>query len=212
MTCRTIKDAFPHISDGYGIFQQITAPVWAESFTASDLDLTFILKYGERLQGAILKYFDPDKTGVPDTDVSKLANLIYDHFKSQFEHLYNDYVAEYDPIENYNSTETIIEDKDNSKTQLIDRETSANSSGNIYGFNSIGTGVPANTGASSGTEDGTITDTGAEDNTITRTRQGNIGVTTSAQMIQGDVDVWKWNYIDDVMNSIANFISLKIYL
>ena len=232
---RKIKDAFPHISDGYGIFQQITAPVWAESFTASDLDLTFILKYGEKIQGAILRYFDADETGIPDADVAKLANLIYSHFQSQFEHLYNDYTAEYDPIENYNSTESVIEDistktgntrvqdTDTSNSQIIDRETSAESSGDIYGFNSS-TAVPANTSASSGTEDATITDTGSndttvtdtgthtEDNSITRTRRGNIGVTTSAQMIQGDVDVWKWNYIEGVMLEIANFIGLKIYL
>lgn len=230
---RTVKDAFPHALTGHGLFVSFGTPVWSESFNSAHLDLTFITKYGERIQGAILRHFDEGE-GISDTDVSTLATLIYSHFAAQWEHLYNDMTATYDPIENYNSTETVTESReigtsktqtqetDTSNTEIVDRDTTSSSDNEIYGFNSS-TASPSDSNTGGGTEDTTTTDTGEsdssfteigthdEDNSITRTRSGNIGVTTSAQMIEGDINVWKWNYIEGVMNDIANFISLKIY-
>lgn len=233
MSERTVKDAFPHALTGHGLFTSMTSPVWSESFTNANLDLIFITKYGDRLQGVLLKHFDTGE-GISDTDVTTLANLIYEHFAAQWEHLYNDMIATYDPIENYNSTETVTESREigtsntrteeraTSDTETTDRDMTSSSSGNVYGFNSTNA-TPSNSGSSSGTEDATVTNIGTadasvtdigthdEDNSITRTRSGNIGVTTSAQMIQGDVDVWRWNYMDGVMRDVANFTSLKIY-
>lgn len=230
---RTVKDAFPHALTGHGLFVSFGTPIWANSFNAAHLDLTFITKYGDRIQGVILRHFD-EGDGISDTDVSTLATLIYSHFGAQWAHLYNDMTATYDPIENYNSTETVTESReigtsktqtqetDTSNTEIVDRDMTSSSDDEIYGFNST-TAKPTDSNTGDGTEDTTTTDTGAsdssfteigthdEDNSITRTRSGNIGVTTSAQMIQGDIDVWKWNYIEGVMNDIANFISLKIY-
>lgn len=238
--CRTIKDAFPLGLTGGGIFSAFTNPVWAEDFTAADLDLTFILKYGERLQGSILRHFDaPDASGeyhgLSSANVQRVAALIYAHFSGQFEHLYADYSATYDPIENYNSTESESDTRSITKADQIarthtesDTDTTArmitgeNTAG-VYGFNSTDASVPSNDVSSSGTESVTATHsatdtdsdsingTHAEMGSVSRTRRGNIGVTTSAQMLTGDTEFWQWNFMTDVMNMIASFISLKIY-
>ena len=40
---------------------------------------------------------------------------------------------------------------------------------------------------------------------------GNIGVTTSAQMITENINLWKWNYFDDVFDSIIHLITTGVY-
>ena len=40
---------------------------------------------------------------------------------------------------------------------------------------------------------------------------GNIGVTTSAQMINENINLWKWNYFDDVFDSIIRLITTGVY-
>ena len=70
---------------------------------------------------------------------------------------------------------------------------------------------------SSGTssDSGTITDSGSNSHseTITRnySKHGNIGVMTMNQLLQGDVEFWQWNFIINVMDDIADLISLKVY-
>lgn len=88
---------------------------------------------------------------------------------------------------------------------------------NIYGFNDVssGDGQPSekvttqNTGNNQmsyntqDTETGTQTnaDTGHNDKEVqhTLTRHGNIGVTTSQQMIQSEIELWKWDFFNMVV-------------
>lgn len=43
------------------------------------------------------------------------------------------------------------------------------------------------------------------------TRSGNIGVTTSQQMIQSERDLWEWNFFDKVFRDIDTFLTIPIY-
>ena len=40
---------------------------------------------------------------------------------------------------------------------------------------------------------------------------GNVGVTTSAQMIAENINLWKWNYFDEVFDSIIHLITTGVY-
>lgn len=68
-----------------------------------------------------------------------------------------------------------------------------------------------------GTKSGTpmtVDSTGSEDGTYERElrRHGNIGVTTNAQMISSDIDVWKLNNFYDILCSdICKVIALSIF-
>lgn len=43
-------------------------------------------------------------------------------------------------------------------------------------------------------------------------RSGNIGVTTSQQMIQSEIDLWKWNFFQDVVfKDLAKSLTLSVY-
>ena len=60
----------------------------------------------------------------------------------------------------------------------------------------------------------TVDATGSEDGTYGRTvrKHGNIGVTTNAQMISSDIDVWKLNNFYDILCSdICKVIALSIF-
>ena len=60
----------------------------------------------------------------------------------------------------------------------------------------------------------TVDATGSEDGTYGRTvrKHGNIGVTTNAQMIASDIDVWKLNNFYDILCSdICKVIALSIF-
>jgi len=88
---------------------------------------------------------------------------------------------------------------------------------NVYGFNDAGSGegqpsekvTTTNTGTNQlgyntqETDTGTQTsaDTGHNDraNQHNLTRHGNIGVTTTQQMLQSEIELWKWDYFNRVV-------------
>lgn len=43
------------------------------------------------------------------------------------------------------------------------------------------------------------------------TRSGNIGVTTSQQMLQSEIDLWKWNFFYEVFSDIDNVFTISTY-
>ena len=63
------------------------------------------------------------------------------------------------------------------------------------------------------TDTGTVTNsnTGTESETITTEKSGSIGVMTPATMLKIERETWQWNYFRDVMNDVADFISLQIF-
>lgn len=55
--------------------------------------------------------------------------------------------------------------------------------------------------------------TGSDEREITRelTRSGNIGVTTSQQMIQSEIELWQWNFFETVFNDIDTVLTIQVY-
>lgn len=102
----------------------------------------------------------------------------------------------------------------------------------IFGFNSTestpandqtGTATGANTTADTETVDLTDKTNDSEngsttheiktgkDNTRELTRSGNIGVTTSQQMIESERDLWKWNFFEQVFSDVDELLTIPIY-
>lgn len=79
-----------------------------------------------------------------------------------------------------------------------------------------GTVTTTTTGTDTTTQSGSITDTNSGKDTHTHnyelTRSGNIGVTTSQQMLQSEHDLWCWNFFNDVVfPDIDRVLTLMIY-
>jgi hypothetical protein len=80
-------------------------------------------------------------------------------------------------------------------------------------FNKQYTDTGTITNSNTGTESESVTNsnTGTESETVTTERAGSIGVMTPATMLKIERETWQWNYFRDVMNDVADFISLQIF-
>ena len=156
----------------------------------------------------------------------------------QYKALTADYnpINNYDSVENstdtheYTGTQTNEHEatKNNTDTPDITRTSngSNDSAGSLYGFNST-SAVPSDeangTSQSTDKETGTVTSNGTENGTNTRTdnlketitheltRSGNIGVTTSQQMIESELELRKKQFYNIMIHDIINFLCLPIY-
>lgn len=167
-----------------------------------------------------------------DEEKTTLASTIYAVNHRNWAKQWATMLFEYDPIENYSMVETMTDDetvlehgKGTTRTDnLTDLSTPnlTNSADNtIHGFNSS-TGVPSDESTTSATGTNTDTHTGTQTfvdsgtDTTTRnyelTRSGNIGVTTSQQMIESERNLWVWNFFENVVfPDIDRVLTIPIY-
>lgn len=59
------------------------------------------------------------------------------------------------------------------------------------------------TGTDSGTESG--------EHSRTLTRRGNIGVTTSQQLLQSEIELWQWSFFNQVFEDLDRVLTLQVY-
>lgn len=146
----------------------------------------------------------------------------------------NDVVNTINSNSNATDTGTINKSTDNETTSTN------NNANNVYGFNSsepvgadnqIGT-TTAHTDAldtetrnltatNETNETGSVettrqadtitTNSGTTTNNKTLTRSGNIGVTTSQQMIESERELWNWYFFDVIFRDIDKMLTLSIY-
>ena len=152
-------------------------------------------------------------------------------FARTYQNKYNKLLAtealEYDPIENY----SMIESGTDVRTPDLVSNTTASgtSSGNSTDTNTTtsavttydntadfinqnkGTSDTTNTTSAENSSTGKTTTTGTEKTTHEFKRSGNIGVTTSQQMIQSEREVADFSALAQFVTDIANIICLSIY-
>lgn len=58
-------------------------------------------------------------------------------------------------------------------------------------------------------KDGTHTENGSQDRTLSR--HGNIGVTTSQQMINSEIELWQWDFFSGVFKDIDKILTIQTY-
>lgn len=132
-----------------------------------------------------------------------------------WERLANTLKAEYNPIENYDRTETT--------TDIFTATTKTNATNNatsngtektqVYGYNNLTTpaddSASETTSASNSTSDsaGTNTSTTAHDSRV----HGNIGVTTTQQMLLSERDVAMFNIYDVIAKDFQKRFLIWIY-
>lgn len=247
----------------------------------------------------VYKYLDNDGEKLTSSGESALAIHAYVLFNTKWTKLYSAITAQYNPLENYNMTESEIinKDVDNEQTHSgsdtntksgsesvahsgtdtsetsgsdtdahtgtitdvrdLSSSTTATTTGtrDVYGYNSE-TAVhdDASTTESEGEEttDDTNTRTFADTQTLTHgktdertldltdtttynnrvdtlahghvitddntenierelTRSGNIGVTTSQQMLESEISIRQWNFFEAVFSDLDKILTLKVY-
>lgn len=93
------------------------------------------------------------------------------------------------------------------KTEYANRQDSTSTSGSdALTFTDRSDTLTRNT-----SDQTTGSDTHNGNSTRTLTRSGNIGVTTSAQMISGEIELWKWNFYESVFADVDKILTLGVY-
>lgn len=156
--------------------------------------------------------------------ITNLAKVYENEYTKKVETL----LLEYNPIENYNSSEseeittanTSTTGNENTTTTTTNTET--NSTGETtnkispYDSENFNNDSNLNNSANStisGNDSTTTTDSGnitANGNTSrTLTRKGNIGVTTTQQMIESEFELRSKNLVFEFLEKVSNFILLE---
>ena len=180
--------------------EQMEIPLWLKDENTADiLDLdyctvvsgdkylsqNFIRQY-ERYNIEVLRYF---------------AMILYKRFGTKWNKIYEALNIEYNPLENYSSTE--IETPNLTDTSKANSKVTVKQSGSTFDSEVY---QPYASTETAGTEDDnkvTTTKTG----TRTVTKSGNIGVTTSQQMLQSEFEVRQYDFYQGVYNDIDEFIT-----
>ena len=126
-----------------------------------------------------------------------VTNLILIKYGNNWERELLAFTKDYNPIDNYN-----MEENENVGTDVV---IDTDGSNNVYGFNtSSDDGVPSDKNAIKQTTTGDFTK-----NKRKLTRSGNIGVTTSAQMIIQELDMrTKYNLLNMIYANIDELLTL----
>lgn len=116
MELRTLNEVIPTMKTGSGLFSAFTEPMWSDLFTASSLDIFFAGTYGQRYISPYTDLFVGEDGKINSTDLTALANAIYEIRATEWSRLLNDLMSEYNPIENTDVTETVAETRSGSGT------------------------------------------------------------------------------------------------
>lgn len=194
-----IKDIQPIIDvDNKGIFEVIKSLnkfTWLNDTNSLNLDYEYYYNHsGEKYLSPITSRFYEDSEA---TYLTKLANIIANKYEDKWNKIYNAFISsDYNPIENYSMVE-----QENVATEIVN-ETDANQ--NTFGFNTDSVdGVPQTINGAKTTTSGD-----SEKNQRDLTRSGNIGVTTSQQMIQSEIDLRRFNLFEEMMNDVDSVMCL----
>lgn len=139
-----------------------------------------------------------------------------------------------------NLTETTTDGRMITEGRNLANASSNTSQDGVYGFNSsTSVGATTGSGSNNGTETGTITtthsgnltttntgtqsnagsntysETGENDTTGEKSREytktGNIGNISTQKLMNEEIDLWKYNFICEMMQDVVRLISLPIY-
>lgn len=146
------------------------------------MDKTLMIDQIIRQSGELFPYYQ-----VPP-QVKIAITQWFQRRKPNFEKLWNGFTAEYNPIENYDRHEDSTETPNITHTLENGGTDSSTNTADVQGFNGD-TYVPNSRTTSGGESSSHGTDTESGTRTFTSRIHGNIGVTTSAQMLRGELDL-----------------------
>lgn len=200
-----LKQTMNNILTDSLIFQRIASRgifEWLSVQNAKTMDMNYYLNHsGDKLITPLFEtlwqyYKLGDITENQMYDV--FVDSIIQQFADKWKRLHTAFIEkQYEPLENYSMIE-----KENTGVNITTSNTQNN---DVYGFNSSNP-VPSQSA------DATQTTTGdADENERTLTRSGNIGVTTSAQMMEGEIKIRQWNFYESLMKDVDSILTLAVY-
>lgn len=192
-------------------------------FTSSEMFSFLTNKYGERY---FYKMYDSEN--VQNNTKSVLQASVYislygKSHKYEYDKLVDTLSLEYNPIENYSMTEKgkdtrtpdITQTNKGKNTNTVGLDTSITTAKTTFDKSTdfINDTKTTNAGTNTDTQDinTTVTTAGNETTAHELTRSGNIGVTTSQQMIESERKLAMFSVVDLFVKAIADIILIGVY-
>lgn len=202
--------------DKYADDASIQLPDWFTTEFLQSADVEYIYQHaGERLiSNMILKMYNTIDKQLPSPHterdvleilITQLGGVLYNKYMFDWNKLHDAMFADYNPIQNYDSTEEITRSGDDK----VSTNTDLKQTSKVSAFNSSvmqdnaeidNSGLAANNYSK--------TDYNSK---VKTTRYGNIGVTTSQQMIESEIELRKQNFLELIFNDVDNVFVSNLY-
>ena len=175
-----------------------------------------------------IKYFNFIYISDDFTELGSIISSLSEIYNNEYTTKVSMLLMDYNPIENYNSTETETTTSENATTTgnentstTTTNSTTENSGETINkvspydteNFNNDNNTTTTNTTTGNATDTTTINDRGnmSSNGTTSRTfsRKGNIGVTTTQQMIESEYELRAKNLVFEFLKKVSKFILLE---
>lgn len=199
----TLSDIFNDITNGiFAKINELYPTPWDKTLL---VDLDYISSYSNKSISPLVEGLLVDGK-LTDEGLTKLANILWGRFGKNWDALYKTMNMEYNPIENYSMIET--EGSSFNNSNITQGDSNENSNTSTYGFNSP-TATP--TGGSTSQLTNNSTNTGKGDSNRTLKRSGNIGVTTTQQMLESERRLWEYDYFNKVFEQANTLLTIPYY-
>lgn len=166
---------------------------------AAHLDLLYLTHSGNKFVSNFFTVYVPSPPAT-NQQLEYIGSVLLSLFGDRWNRLWELTQVEYNPIENYSMTEKEDYGYTDTTNRILTRE------GDLYGFNSV---LPSHATKNVDTE---------TNNTLARigdrelTRSGNIGTTTTQQMMESSIQLYhNWLYFENVFNDIDSILTIPIY-
>ena len=197
MMIRKMNQINDYLVSQYGIFQAIysksdTRINWMTEDMSKTLDLEYYIGVSGNkfISPLVERLYDFDDT----TYLSKIADIFILRFADNLKHIYDALNITYNPLNNYD----MVEDEN------VGSEIKTDLNNNYFGFNGTsddGEKVNKNSSTTSGDY---------EKNKRKLTRSGNIGVTSSQDLLNAELETRKYNFYKYVYKCIDSIMCLDI--
>ena len=216
LSTRTVIDEESKDATNTDLTKSMTIDEESKDATNTDLTKTVGVDTETGVYGFNSANSNPSATGESDTSDRTIGSKA-DNYVERTHDADNSETVTGDKADNYverthdaENSEVITGDKaDNYVERTHDADNSETVSGDKDDNfkDSSMTGTTTRSGSDSKAETSTETETGTE----TLTRHGNIGVTTSQQMLESEIKLRQYNFIEEMYKDIDSILCLKIY-
>lgn len=209
---KELKDYFPDGITGDGIFTAISQISWFPGVAPAQLDTYFMLMHGEKLASRVLDNFTNDEGVVTGSKLQALARVIHNTYINNWEHEYKTLTVEYNPIENTDYVETYKGSASGTAGGTNTETGGVSTENDTYGLGSSAAAHDSKSTTTFNNHQTTLSSTSSGSDQHEIRKHGNIGVTTNAEMIKSDIEVWQLNKFYDILcTDICNIIALSIF-
>lgn len=173
---------------------------WLKDTETEGLDLEYYWnKSGAKYISPLFeKLYQKEVSGTIESALSYLADILIRKYEDKWNRLYNALVnTDYNPIDNY-----LVEETENVGTKV---EVTSEGDADTYAFNDENP-TPTQKATSKQVSQGDL-----EDNVRQLHKRGNIGVTSTQQMLSQEIDLRKWNFYVSLMTDIDDTLCTSLY-